>query len=512
MNVVEVDAASRNGVEDFRRIIEEIAYPPSEGKKKVYIIDEVHMLSTPAFNAFLKTLEEPPEYAVFILATTDPQKLLPTVLSRCQRFDFRRIPVRVIEDRLREVFQAEGIEAQDEAIHSIARRAEGGLRDALSIADRCVSFFPGEKLTGAHILEVLGTAQTSVWRSMLDHAVKGDASGMICQFNDMLMDGKDVRQIISDFTWFLRDLLIFKASGGSSDTDHLVEEDREQLLEDAGKVDERQIMYYIEVLSELTMSLRNSANRRVLAEIALINLCRPQMNKELSDSVQARLSRLETAMEEGAAFACNMPAASGFVPGAQGVSGYGVSAAGAQNADGAGSAARPGVQTAAGQGLDSVVRAQGIPESGAGSSKSMSSGAASARGGQQIPGKEMPTVVVPELFQRIAAQWKQTMSMLPDRGRSEVLAGCGEVSFSREEPDTLFISMDDNWYQSLGTDQVLMQHVSDAIARKYGVRPRIRFVNRAQGQMNGLRKVESTAAALNEEGINFTIDVETDDP
>ena len=265
LNVIEMDAASRNGVEDFRRIIEEIAYPPGEGRKKVYIIDEVHMLSSAAFNAFLKTLEEPPDYAVpdyavFILATTDPQKLLPTVLSRCQRYDFRRIPAGVIVDRLKEVFAAEDVQADEEAVRSIARRAEGGLRDALSIADRCVSFFPGEKLTGAHVLEVLGTSETSVWRSMLQHTLDGDAAALIRQFDDLLMDGKDVRQVISDYTWYLRDLLIFKASGGSDETDSLLEEDRQTLLQDAAKLDERQIMYEIEVLSELSWSLHSSSN------------------------------------------------------------------------------------------------------------------------------------------------------------------------------------------------------------------------------------------------------------
>ena len=215
INVVEMDAASRNGVDDFRRIIEEIAYPPGEGRKKVYIIDEVHMLTPAAFNAFLKTLEEPPDYAVFILATTDPQKLLPTVLSRCQRYDFRRIPVGVIADRLKEVFDAEKVQADEEAVLAIARRAEGGLRDALSIADRCVSFFPGERLTGAHILDVLGSVDKRVFRQMLQYAIDGDASSLIRRFDELLMDGKDVRQIISDFIWYLRDLLIFKASGGS---------------------------------------------------------------------------------------------------------------------------------------------------------------------------------------------------------------------------------------------------------------------------------------------------------
>ena len=235
MNVIEMDAASQRGIDNFRQIISEIAYPPTEGRYKVYIIDEVHMLTPEAFNAFLKTLEEPPEYAVFILATTDPQRLLPTVLSRCQRYDFRRIPTKIIEERLREVLDAEAIEAEDEAVHTIARRAEGGMRDALSIADQCASFFPGETLTYDHVLEVLGTVDTEVYRQMMRFAIRGNASSLIRKLDDLLMDGRDVRQIVSDFTWYLRDLLIFKASAGSGEMDDLIEEDRQEMLEERSR-------------------------------------------------------------------------------------------------------------------------------------------------------------------------------------------------------------------------------------------------------------------------------------
>lgn len=474
LNVIEMDAASRNGVEDFRRIIEEIAYPPGEGRKKVYIIDEVHMLSSAAFNAFLKTLEEPPDYAVFILATTDPQKLLPTVLSRCQRYDFRRIPAGVIADRLKEVFAAEEVQADEEAVRSIARRAEGGLRDALSIADRCVSFFPGEKLTGAHVLEVLGTSETSVWRSMLQHTLDGDAAALIRQFDDLLMDGKDVRQVISDYTWYLRDLLIFKASGGSDETDSLLEEDRQTLLQDAAKLDERQIMYEIEVLSELSWSLHSSANTRVLAEIGLINLCRPETKKEITGALEARLSRIEAQLEHGVV----------TVPGAVSGGSVAVPAEAARS----GSAApvtepdRSGGRTASVTGAD---------------------GSVAGRGSQ-----ELSQVVVPELFSRIASQWKQTMSTLPNRGRGEVLANCSTISFSKEEPDTLFITLDDNWYRSLSGDKKLMESVSDAIAAKYGVCPKIRFINASQGGQGSMTQIGSKVQALQKEGIMFPIDVE----
>ena len=479
INVIEMDAASRNGVEDFRRIIEEIAYPPAEGKKKVYIIDEVHMLTPAAFNAFLKTLEEPPEYAVFILATTDPQKLLPTVLSRCQRYDFHRIPVSVIGDRLREVFLAEKIEADEEAVRLIARRAEGGMRDALSMADRCASFFPGERLTGERILEVLGTADQSVWRKMLRHACDGDASSLIRQFDDMLMDGKDVRQIISDFTWYLRDLLIFKASGGSSEIDGLLEEDRESLLQDASSLDEQQIMYYIEVLSALSSSLRSSMNGRVLAEIALINLCRPETKKEIPASLEARIARIEAQIDKG-----------GSVPVPGGAS---ARAAGGIAGDVSASA------SAVIQG-DALVPAAG--ENGAGDRTEEPS--------ERLPGDETAAskAVVPEVFQRIAAQWKQTMSTLSNRGRGEVLASFSRISYSEDEPDTLWIALDDNWFRSLSGDKTLMADISDAIAKKYGIRPRIRFINASQDQRDSLTRIGSRVEALQKEGILFPIDVE----
>ena len=469
MNVIEMDAASRNGVDDFRRIIDEIAYPPGEGKKKVYIIDEVHMLTPAAFNAFLKTLEEPPDYAVFILATTDPQKLLPTVLSRCQQYEFKRIPVGVIQDRLREIFDKEGVAAEDEAIRAIARRAEGGMRDALSIADRCVSFFPGEKLTQSHILEVLGTAGTSVWRSMLRHAADGDASSLIRQFDNLLMDGRDVRQIISDFTWYLRDLLIFKASGGSDETDSLIWEERETLMEDTARLSEQQIMYYIEVLSELAWSLHNTVNQRVISEIALINLCRPESKKEIPQSLEARIARIESQLDSGIRLA-------------------------------PGPLAGERIAAAEGEGVSSEGSGPGEGES--------PSPSASNRDDRTLDSRQdLPEVVVPELFQRIASQWRQTMGAIPNRGRGEVLAAFSSISFSKEEPDVLFIQLEDNWYHSLANDKALLRDVSDAVAAKYGVRPQIRFVNASQ-KGGSLTRIASRAEALQKEGIQFPIDVE----
>ncbi len=456
MNVIEMDAASQRGIDNFRQIISEIAYPPTEGRYKVYIIDEVHMLTPEAFNAFLKTLEEPPEYAVFILATTDPQRLLPTVLSRCQRYDFRRIPTKIIEERLGEVLAAEEIEAEYEAVHTIARRSEGGMRDALSIADQCVSFFPGELLTYDHVLEVLGTVDNDVYRKMMRFAVRGNASSLIGLLDQLLMDGRDVRQIVADFTWYLRDLLIFKASAGSAQMEDLIEEDREEMLEDSDRINEKQLMYFIEVLSDLSNTLRNSSNRRVLTEIALIRLCRPQTDPGSMDALQSRITLIEQKLEEGT-----------FVS--------------------AGTRAAPS-QTLADAG-------QSGPEP------------------EKAPDREnMVKAIAPSLFQKIAAQWKQTMNSLPREGtrhaRGQILANCCEPFFSPEDPETLYLPLSRNWYDSLAYDQDLLEAVRGAIADKYGVCPEVRFTDASDSSARGLIKVESKQEELMNSGVDFPIDIE----
>ena len=167
MNVIEIDAASNNGVDNIREIREEVAYRPTEGKYKVYIIDEVHMLSIGAFNALLKTLEEPPEYVIFILATTEAHKIPITILSRCQRYDFKRISIDTIADRLRELMTEENVEVEEKAIRYVAKMADGSMRDALSLLDQCIAFYLGQKLTYDHVLEVLGAVDTDVFSRLL---------------------------------------------------------------------------------------------------------------------------------------------------------------------------------------------------------------------------------------------------------------------------------------------------------------------------------------------------------
>lgn len=208
MNVIEIDAASNNGVDNIREIREEVAYRPTEGRYKVYIIDEVHMLSIGAFNALLKTLEEPPEYVIFILATTEAHKIPITILSRCQRYDFKRISIDTIAGRLRELINKEGWDVEDKAVRYLARMADGSMRDSLSLLDQCAAFYIGEKLTYDHVLEVLGAVDTEVFSKLLRRLLDMDVHAVIETVEELTMQGRELSQLAADFTWYLRNLLL----------------------------------------------------------------------------------------------------------------------------------------------------------------------------------------------------------------------------------------------------------------------------------------------------------------
>ena len=212
MNVIEMDAASNNGVEDVRLIREEVTYAPTDGRYKVYIIDEAHNLSSAAFNALLKTLEEPPSYVIFILATTEYHKIPVTILSRCQRYDFKRISVDTIVERLHELMEGEGIEAEEKALTYIARVADGGLRDALSLFDQCSSFYFGQKITYDMVLEVLGAVDTRVFSDLLCAVMARDIKKSVGILDTVVTQGRELNQFVIDFTWYLRNLLLVKTS------------------------------------------------------------------------------------------------------------------------------------------------------------------------------------------------------------------------------------------------------------------------------------------------------------
>ena len=306
-NVIEIDAASNNGVDNIREIREEVSYRPTQGRYKVYIIDEVHMLSTGAFNALLKTLEEPPEYVIFILATTEANKIPVTILSRCQRYDFRRITIDTISARLKDLMEREGVEAEEKALRYVARKADGSMRDALSLLDQCIAFYMGETLTYDKVLDVLGTVDTEEFSRLLRNIMASNVAGSIRQLEKLTAAGKEMGQLVSDFTWYMRNLLLVKTSEDLEDVLDVSGETLQRLREESAMADEETLMRYIRVFSELSGQLRYSAQKRVLTEIALIRLCRPQMETGL-DSVLERVRQLEEKIEKGLPAAAAQPA------------------------------------------------------------------------------------------------------------------------------------------------------------------------------------------------------------
>lgn len=297
MNVVEIDAASNNGVENIREIREQVQYPPTEGRYRVYIIDEVHMLSTGAFNALLKTLEEPPSYVIFILATTEVHKIPITVLSRCQRYDFRRITIETIAARLRELADAEQIPVEERALTYLAKAADGSMRDALSLLDQCVAFHFGTLLTYDNVLEVLGAVDSSVFSQLLREILAGDTAGCIHRLEEMVIQGRELGQFVVDFIWYLRNLLILKTTEDAEAMLEMSEDNLRLLREEAKMVNGETLMRFIRIFSELSNQLRYASQKRVLIEIALIKLTKPQMEPNL-DSILQRLSELEARIEE----------------------------------------------------------------------------------------------------------------------------------------------------------------------------------------------------------------------
>lgn len=298
MNVIEIDAASNNGVESIRQIREEVAYRPTEGKFKVYIIDEVHMLSIGAFNALLKTLEEPPSYVIFILATTEVHKIPVTILSRCQRYDFKRISVDNICKRLEELLKEEGIEAEEKAIRYIARSADGAMRDALSLLDQCIAFYLGQTLTYEKVLEVLGAVDTEVFSGLLQSILNEDVKAAMKAVEELVAQGRELGQFVTDFTWYLRNLLLVKSSDGLEEILDISEENLIRMKQEAEMAEDETIIRYIRIFSELSNQIKYSSQKRVLLEVALIKLCRPQMERDYSSLVE-RIEQLEKKIEKG---------------------------------------------------------------------------------------------------------------------------------------------------------------------------------------------------------------------
>ena len=320
MNVIEIDAASNNGVDNIREIREEVTYRPTEGKYKVYIIDEVHMLSIGAFNALLKTLEEPPEYVIFILATTEVHKIPITILSRCQHYDFKRISIETITARMQELMDTEQIEVEDKALRYIAKAADGSMRDALSLLDQCIAFYLGQKLTYDHVLEVLGAVDTDVFSKLLRNVIGRDVAAVLDIVEELVMQGRELTQLVGDFTWYLRNLMLVQSSDDMEDVLDISSENLALLKEEASMVDADILMRYIRFFSELGSQIKYASQKRILIEIAVIKLCKPEMEKDYTSLVD-RIDSLEKKLEKGVVMAAPGSARQGVGGSAQGAQG-----------------------------------------------------------------------------------------------------------------------------------------------------------------------------------------------
>ena len=293
-----------------------MTYRPTEGRYKVYIIDEVHMLSSGAFNALLKTLEEPPEDVSFILATTEVHKIPVTIMSRCQHYDFRRISIDTISDRLNELMEAEQVEVEDKAIRYIAKAADGSMRDALSLLDQCIAFYLGQKLTYDNVLEVLGAVDTDVFSRLLRNIIRRNVPAVLDTVEELVMQGRELLQLSVDFTWYLRNLLLVKTSDMPEDVLDVSTENLVRLKEEAEMIEADVLLRYIRIFSELTEQLRYATQKRVLLEVTLIKLCTPAMEVK-TDSLLDRIRALEEKLEKGLA-AAQAAVPAGMYPGGPG--------------------------------------------------------------------------------------------------------------------------------------------------------------------------------------------------
>lgn len=299
MNVIEIDAASNNGVDNIRQIREEVQYSPSEGKYKVYIIDEVHMLTQGAFNALLKTLEEPPSYVIFILATTESHKIPITISSRCQKYEFRRISVETISDRLMELLGREQIAAEKKAIDYVAKAADGSMRDALSILDQCIAFNIGKELTYENVLDTIGAVDIDVFARLLDCVIKMDVVGAIDLVDEVVWQGRELSRFVSEFTWFLRNVLLVKVSPEADQKLDMSAENLDRLRQLAAQIDTDALIRYINIFSETSANIKYAVQKRIVLELAVIKLCKPEMETDYS-ALLDRVRVLEQKLENGA--------------------------------------------------------------------------------------------------------------------------------------------------------------------------------------------------------------------
>lgn len=297
MDIVEIDAASNNSVDDIRELRESVKYTPSKAKYKVYIIDEVHMLSQGAFNALLKTLEEPPSYVIFILATTEPHKIPATILSRCQRFDFKRVSSKDIANRMAYICEKENIQAEEKALSLIARNSQGALRDALSILDQCMSF-GNEIIEYNDVIELLGTVNIDELFELSQAIIDENTKKTLQILNEFITWGKDIRNLINDLIDQFRNLMVCKVSKDLDEIISLPEENIEKLKEQAKTININDLIRILNILSETQDSMKSSSNTRILAEVTMMKIAQPMFD-ESKEALIKRIENLEQIVESG---------------------------------------------------------------------------------------------------------------------------------------------------------------------------------------------------------------------
>ncbi len=298
INIVEIDAASNNGVDNIREIKENVRYHVANANYKIYIIDEVHMLSIGAFNALLKTLEEPPERTMFILATTDPHKIPQTILSRCQRYDFKRITADDIKQTILSYLEIENVEMTDEAAGYISILADGAMRDALTITDQALSYFPNQLITIEKVQDVLGTVDKAIYFEFCEKLMERDIKSLLELVSKIVEEGKNVSQFVSDIIDFLRSILVAKMANGVV-TQNMINASADAIKQYTaiGEVaDKDRLIYIIERFSELMLDMKIQTNQRTMLEILCVKLCTPSLNDDVSDLI-IRIQELEKKLE-----------------------------------------------------------------------------------------------------------------------------------------------------------------------------------------------------------------------
>lgn len=491
MNVIEMDAASNNGVEDIRDIRDKIEYPPAGGKYKVYIIDEVHMLSTSAFNAFLKTLEEPPEYVIFVLATTEPNKIPITILSRCQRYDFRRISTDVIADRLREISDAEKINVSDEALHYIARVGDGSMRDSVSLLDQCSAFRFDRKIEYEDALDILGAVDTGIFSDLIRALAARDIRTVLTKVSDMVSQGRELSQFVSDFLFYIRNLLMAKTVKDVAGLVDMSSDNLQRLMEDAELLSIDELMRYVRMLSELSNQLRYATEKRVLIETTLMKLAFTETDLQ-PDTINARISELERKMQSVSAEA---------IAGLQAMNG--------------GPGAFAGAAGMAGSVLASA-NAAGMTGGGSGGAGASYQNAAALRGANAAdllhPGEggRSQTVRLPkaqyEDLQLLKKEWKNLGALMSDGLKKSAIQNSW-VSPLKGEAGMVIVTTSKASYNTISEEQTLAE-IRRVVSEKY--HKEISFKAKFADNTDSRTTVYVTDEDLKSK-INMPVDIETED-